>query len=276
MKKIISLVVLVSSISFAQNLPAGSILELKVIQSQNNSHQASSSPRFAESQRGEAGIQNPVLSSEYRVSGIKNQVSSFQDLSSEKKSPALAVLYSLLLPGMGELYANRYDSGKYFTIADGVLWGVFAGFNIYGNWQEKNYKSFAESKGGVILNGKDSDYYANIGTYLSIDEYNAAMDLQGNFNKVYNPATHHWKWDSNDQRREYRGMWSSSEQAFNNERFAVGALILNRVISAINAVRLVNSYNKNLSQQVSWNLYFDVDNKPTLPMSIMFNFVKAF
>ena len=269
MKKIISLVVLVSSISFAQNLPTGSILELKTIQVQNNQYPVSSieyrvlsSPRFAVSQRGEAGIKNPV--------------SSFQDLSFEKKSPALAVLYSLLLPGMGELYANRYDSGKYFTIADGVLWGVFAGFNIYGNWQEKNYKSFAESKGGVTLNGKDSDYYANIGTYLSIDEYNAAMDLQGNFNKVYNPATHYWKWDSNDQRREYRGMWSSSEQAFNNERFAVGALILNRVISAINAVRLVNSYNKNLNQQVSWNLYFDVDNKPTLPMSIMFNFVKAF
>lgn len=262
MKKIISLVVLVSSISFAQNLPTGSILELKVIQSRNDSHQTSSSPRFAESQRGEAGIENPL--------------SSFQDFSSEKKSPALAVLYSLLLPGMGELYANRYDTGKYFTIADGVLWGVFAGFNIYGNWQEKNYKSFAESKGGVSLNGKDSDYYANIGNYLSIDEYNAAMDLQGNFSKVYNTATQYWKWNSNDQRREYRNMWSLSEQAFNNERFAIGALILNRVISAINAVRLVNSHNKNLSQQVSWNLYFDVDNKPMLPQSISFNFVKSF
>ncbi|MCL4548652.1 MAG: hypothetical protein M1495_08795 [Bacteroidetes bacterium] len=256
MKKIISLVVLVSSISFAQNLPTGSILELKVIQSRNDSHQTSSN--------------------KYQASSIRYQETSVQDFSSEKKSPALAVLYSLLLPGMGELYANRYDTGKYFTIADGVLWGVFAGFNIYGNWQEKNYKSFAESKGGVSLNGKDSDYYANIGNYLSIDEYNAAMDLQGNFSKVYNTATQYWKWNSNDQRREYRNMWSSSEQAFNNERFAIGALILNRVISAINAVRLVNSHNKNLSQQVSWNLYFDVDNKPMLPQSISFNFVKSF
>lgn len=256
MKKIISLVVLVSSISFAQNLPTGSILELKVIQSRNDSHQTSSN--------------------KYQASSIRYQETSVQDFSSEKKSPALAVLYSLLLPGMGELYANRYDTGKYFTIADGVLWGVFAGFNIYGNWQEKNYKSFAESKGGVSLNGKDSDYYANIGNYLSIDEYNAAMDLQGNFSKVYNTATQYWKWNSNDQRREYRNMWSLSEQAFNNERFAIGALILNRVISAINAVRLVNSHNKNLSQQVSWNLYFDVDNKPMLPQSISFNFVKSF
>ena len=276
MKKIISLVVLVSSISFAQNLPTGSIVELKTIQLQNQQFLTSSIEyqacldltRVNEAKRV-SSIKNPVSSIEYPVSIV-------QDLSSEKKSPALAVLYSLLLPGMGELYANRYDSGKYFTIADGVLWGVFAGFNIYGNWQEKNYKSFAESRGGVVNSGKDADYYANIGNYLSIDEYNAAMDLQGSFNKVYDAATHYWKWDSNDQRREYRGMWSSSEQAFNNERFAVGALILNRVISAINAVRLVNSYNKNLNQQVSWNLYFDVDNKPTLPSAISLNFISNF
>lgn len=256
MKKIISLVVLVSSIAFAQTRPTGNILELKTIQSQN--HMILSS------------------SDEYRVSSIENPISSFPDVGSEKKSAALGVLYSLLLPGMGELYANRYDAGKYFTIADGVLWSVFAGFNIYGNWQEKNYKSFAESKGGIVNNGKDADYYANIGNYLSIDEYNAAMDLQGSFNKVYDTSTHYWKWDSNDQRREYRNMWTSSEQAFNNERFAIGALILNRVISAINAVRLVNAYNKNLNQQISWNIYFNVENKPTLPTQLTFNFVRSF
>ena len=256
MKKIISLVVLVSSISFAQNSSIKSIFELKEIYSQNNSF--------------------PVSRINNQVSTIQFQESAIQDFTLEKKSPALAILYSMLIPGMGELYADRYDNGKYFTIADGVLWGVFAGFNIYGNWQEKNYKAFAESKGGVNLNNKDADYYANIGNYLSIDEYNAAMDLQSNFGKVYNTAANYWKWDSNDQRREYRNMWSSSEQAINNERFVVGALILNRVISAINAVRLVNSYNKKLNQKVSWNFYFNVENKPTLPSSVTFNLVKAF
>lgn len=256
MKKIISLVVLVSSITFPQAQPTGSILELKTLQLQNH--------------------QYPATSIKYPASSIEHPVSSIQDFSLEKKSPALGVLYSLLLPGMGELYANRYDSGQYFTIADGVLWGVFAGFGIYGSWQEKNYKSFAETKAGVVLSGKDADYYANIGNYLNIDEYNAAMDLQGNFNKVYNAATHYWKWESNDQRREYRSMWTSSEQAFNNERFAIGALILNRVISAINAVRLVNAYNKNLNQQVGWNIYFNVENKPTLPSAISLNFISNF
>ncbi len=182
----------------------------------------------------------------------------------------------MLLPGMGELYANGYESGKYFTIADGVLWGTFTGFDLYGNWQAKNYKSFAESKGGVKLDNKDADYFANIGIYQSLDEYNSVMELNRNFEKVYNPSTHYWNWSSQDQRKEYRDMWTSSEAAFTNVRFVVGALILNRVISAINAVRLVSAYNKNLPKELSWNISVGVENHPTLPSSITFNFVKSF
>jgi len=50
----------------------------------------------------------------------------------KKKSNGLAILYSMILPGMGELYAGSYDSGIYFTIADGVLWGTYVGMNVYG------------------------------------------------------------------------------------------------------------------------------------------------
>lgn len=193
--------------------------------------------------------------------------------SGSRKNPGLAILFSLLLPGMGELYADRYDNGVYFTIADGVLWGALAGFNIYGNWQEKNYRAFAESNGGVTLAGKESNYFAIISSYLSVDEYNTIQELNREFGKVYDPAKFYWNWKSNDIRKEYREMWSSSESAFNNVRFAAGALVLNRLISAINAVRLVSAYNKNLEEQLSWNIYFSVQNKSSLPQSLQLNFI---
>ena len=56
----------------------------------------------------------------------------------QKKNTGLAILYSALLPGMGELYAGDYSSGKYFTIADGVLWGGLIGVNAYAKNQEDN------------------------------------------------------------------------------------------------------------------------------------------
>lgn len=207
---------------------------------------------------------------------IQNQLLNISEKSNSKKNPTLAILYSMLIPGMGELYANAYNSGMYFTITDGILWGVFAGFNIYGKWKEDNYKSFAQVKGGINTDGKDSDFYATIGIYISIDEYNRVKELNREFYNVYNPATHYWNWSSDNQRKEYREMWLSSEQAYNNVRFAVGALILNRIISAINAVRLVSAYNKNISSELSWNVNFDVLNNPNLPSTISLNFVKSF
>jgi hypothetical protein len=43
------------------------------------------------------------------------------DQTAEKKSAFLAVVYSVLLPGMGELYAGNYDRGKYAGVLLRVL-----------------------------------------------------------------------------------------------------------------------------------------------------------
>ncbi|HEX2961299.1 MAG TPA: hypothetical protein VHO43_05880 [Ignavibacteriales bacterium] len=195
----------------------------------------------------------------------------------EKKSAMLAILYSLVLPGMGELYGGNYSSGKYFTIADGVLWGVFAGYNIYGNWQRNNYKTFAKSFGGVSPEGKNADFYANIGVYISQEEYNRRQGLDANIEEMYNGSQYYWQWNGQSQRQEYRGMWESSEQAFNDVRFAVGALIVNRIISAFNAARIVRNYNKNLDTQTSWNVSMSVTpGMPVMPTTLNLNFQTSF
>src|SRR3972149_10371109 len=136
-----------------------------------------------------------------------------------KKNAGLAVLYSLLLPGMGELYAESYSSGKYFTMADAALWGVYFGMNYYGNNKKDNYKAFAASNGSVNNSGKDANYYATIGIYSNIDEYNNAKALERNFDQIYNTEKYYWKWETNDERKAYRNLWTSSESAFNNLRF---------------------------------------------------------
>jgi len=195
--------------------------------------------------------------------------------SSGKKSTGLAILYSLVLPGMGELYAGDYSLGKYLTAADVLFWGATIGFNTYGKWQEDNYKAFAKSHGGVTYSGDDQDFYARVGSYMSVNSYNREQELNRNFNKVYNTDIYYWNWTTNETRKEYRNMWTSSEQAYNNVRFAVGALILNRVVSIINAVRLVNKHNKNLATQQSWNINFGIDNSFSQNSGIKVNIIKA-
>ena len=216
---------------------------------------------------------------------INNPEDSFQesyaDLNSfqsdEKKSVGLGIVYSLLLPGMGELYADSYGTGKYFTIADGILWGTLIGMNAYSGWQEDNYKTYAASTASVINDdAKDEDFYANIGDYTSVYTYNDQKALERNYDEMYDEQVYFWKWNTTDERRTYRDMWNSSETASNNMRFVVGGLILNRIISAINAARLVSSYNKGLEKEVSWNFSVGFMNTPYLPTSLALNVQKSF
>lgn len=194
----------------------------------------------------------------------------------QKKSTGLAIVYSLLLPGMGELYADAYDSGVYFTIADGVLWGTYIGMNVYGNWQKDRYITYAQTNGGITTENKDETYYATIGEYLDIDQYNDEKAFEYNFNEMYDIEKYFWKWNTSEERKNYRSMWVSSEQTFNDMRFVVWGLLLNRVVSAINAVRLVSRYNNNLSQEVGWNVTLGVQSYPDNTSSYNINFITSF
>jgi hypothetical protein len=197
------------------------------------------------------------------------------DYNSEKKSVGLGIVYSLLLPGMGELYADAYDIGKYFTIADGVLWGTFIGMEVYSNWQENNYQTYAAANADVDNNNKDADYYSTIGNYTSVFSYNDEKALERNFDEMLDPETDFWKWSTTDERQTYRGMWTSSEQTSNDIRFVVGGLILNRIASAVNAARLVTAYNNKLKEEVSWNFSVGFINQQNLPTSLTFIFQKS-
>ena len=193
----------------------------------------------------------------------------------QHKSAGLAMIYSLLLPGMGELYADSYSSGKYFTITEGALWVTYFGMSSYSGWQKDRYKAYAVSSGSVGSANKDADFYATIGDYSDIKQYNDSQALNGDFNKMYNVNQNYWKWNTNEDRKTYRNMWVSSEQAHNDLRFVVGAMILNRIASMINAVRLVSAYNKRHSEEMSWNVSVGLRNQPNLPTSLSLEFVKG-
>ena len=206
----------------------------------------------------------------YKATSVPNEL---LQAAPGKKNAGLAILYSLVLPGMGELYAEGYESGKYFTMAEAALWVTYGGMRYYSNRERDNYFAYAESYGGVTnMGGKNGDFYADIGNYLNISDFNDDMARQGRFEKMYSLSTHYWNWRSNSDRKSYRELWTSSESWSNNLRFVVGGMILNRIASAINAVRLVSRYNKGV--ETTWNFWFDFDIAKGGGISL--NFVKGF
>jgi hypothetical protein len=171
-----------------------------------------------------------------------------QQSAPDQKSVFRSVVYSLVLPGMGELYAGGFDNGKYFLMAESGLWMTFASFELYGNWLQNDARRFAAAHGSASIDGKDDQFFVNVGNFSSVYDYNEKKLRDRDVVDVYDPnGSYFWQWDNDQSRLRFRDLRVKSDNVFNNVRFVVGAIIVNHIASAINAARVAINKNKDLA-----------------------------
>jgi hypothetical protein len=163
----------------------------------------------------------------------------------EKKSVPLAVIYSLLLPGMGELYVGDYSVGKYFTVAEGGLWITWTAFQLQSKWVRDDARAFSRQHAGVVTEGKSDQYFIDIGNFTSVYEYNEQVLRERDAHKLYDPhSSDYWNWDTPQHKEQYRQLRVSADKILNNANFVLAAIGINHLISAINAGRMAINHNK--------------------------------
>lgn len=183
-----------------------------------------------------------------------------------RKSRGRAFLQSLLLPGWGQYYAESKKSMRLFIITEVLSLGSYIGFTTWSNWLENDYRAFAVTHADVELNGKDDNYFVDIGNYDNIDDYNQAQLRDRDLVDVYrNTEFYYWQWDTEANREKFDDLRIRSDRAANNSEFALAAIILNHVVSAIHSTLSVYKYNKKLSEQeTGFNLNFQYDQERQL------------
>ncbi len=179
-----------------------------------------------------------------------------------EKSVWKAIGASALLPGLGETYAGHPDRAKFFYAAEAAIWTTFGIFRVQASQRKERSIEYAEVNGGAPGDG-DSDYYEHIGFWLSIDEWHdivrrdaraaypddpAAQEAYFQEFKRYDESDS-WNWEDDDTRLRYRQLRSESESAYRNARLAVGAAVLNRLVSMADALALTRKHNKNLRSE---------------------------
>jgi hypothetical protein len=177
-----------------------------------------------------------------------------EESSPGQKSRFLGSVYSLLLPGMGELYAGKFERGHIPLIAEGVLWLGLIGFNSYGGWIEDDARNFASQHSGANFSGKDDSYDVDIENYDDIYAYNNAKLINRNIDDLYpvDPSSgYYWKWDSAENREKFEDQRIKSDEMYNAVSFFVVGMIANRVWSAIKASLAVRDYNRELQTMSS-------------------------
>lgn len=153
-------------------------------------------------------------------------------------SPARAFFYSLLVPGLGQVYTGAGTMTRVFIASEAALWSLYFTFRTVGNWKEADYKRFAVLHAGVDPSGKNHGYYVNLEHYDSMEAYNQAKLRQRNLNAVYpENQGYEWEWDSRESRLRYENLRVSSDRAFNRALLVTGAVVLNHLASAIDAAR---------------------------------------
>lgn len=173
------------------------------------------------------------------------------------KSVLLAIGLSLVLPGMGELYAGNFSSGRYQLAADGALWVTYAGFVFHGDWIRDDARTFAVQHAGADFRGKAEAFDVDLGNFANVEGYNLVRLRNREYDRLYIAAGDAWHWDSEESRLRFRRLRIRSDEMYQNSKFVVGALIVNRLISAFVAARSAGRYNRELTD--GWRLKAQAD-----------------
>ena len=170
-------------------------------------------------------------------------------LQAQKTPQAKNKLQSLILPGWGEYRMEYKDRARGFFIREVALWIVCIGGKNISNWYESDYLAFAELHAGVDMYDKDYLFAINMGHYDSFTEYNEDKARQRQ--KMYSTEEgKEWQWDSDNcpenqlscNRISFDKMRIQSVTYDKYASFAIGALVLHRLISFIDIIYLERRY----------------------------------
>ena len=163
--------------------------------------------------------------------------------STNPPSKAAAFFLSFVLPGAGEYYAGSKKMARIFFATEVILWATFASFRTYGNWKREDYQRFATVHAGVDPSGKDYQYFVDVENYMDIRAYNEAKLQQRDVNALYpENEEYSWQWDSEASKERYEALRLDSDNAFTRSLFIIGGIVVNHIISGIDALRIARKH----------------------------------
>lgn len=171
------------------------------------------------------------------------------------RSPWQALGLSLLLPGTGQIYGGAPGRGRVFLGTEVSIWGMALAFNRWSAWKSDDAVDFAVEHAELRPDGKDDTFLENLEFYDSRDEYNRAGRIVDP-TRPFLPEIEetNWQWDSFENRRSYRDLRNAADAAGRNATFMIYVAVLNRVVSAVDAFRVVRKNNARARDESSLKL----------------------
>ena len=176
-------------------------------------------------------------------------------------------LRSLVFPGWGEHTIKESKRAHSFFMREAALWLFYIGSKKSANWYESDYMAFAELHADVEMTGKNYLFAVNMGHYDNLEGYNDTKERQ-RFpdDKYIEGEGFNWQWDDRTNRIKFDEMRIKSVTYDKYAKFAVGGLILHRLISFIDVI-----YLERQSKPISFDTHLNGD-RESIELKLLINF----
>ena len=165
---------------------------------------------------------------------------------------------SLIIPGWGESVAGYQNNSKFFILSESIL--LFSIFSIhkYAEVEKSKFITFAYEYSNAS-NINNHRYWVDIGNYgsnIDFDKEHLRMrdGKEGEWNS--NP----WMWDKDSNRREFEKMRIRNDKLHLINRFLIGGVVLNHIVSSIDALYL-SKISKSTNSKISLKPGIRVNNQ---------------
>ena len=170
---------------------------------------------------------------------------------SQKLSP---VFKYAIIPGWGQKELENDKKHKMFMLIEfSSLTACFASYGFSKHLQNK-YKSFAARYANVESSGKNRKFWVDIGNYMNTSDHDEEHLRWRENEKLYNEAL--WSWDSELNMKKFEKYRIKSDQLNIQGKFIVGFIIVNHLVSSIDAL-----YLNKLKEEKSLKLFSPIDIK---------------
>ncbi len=186
----------------------------------------------------------------------------FAPLPSSTKSKKLVFFYSLLMPGMGDLYlkdwnVREWGSGKYFFATEVLLWASHFYSNSRSQWLAGDYKALAARHAGVVWGvPKPDKYETNIGKFSDIYYFNDVYRRASGTTQLYEENdANYWRWDSESHRKLYDRTRIQSQKFDRISQYLIFGIVVNHFMAGMNSIREYRRLQRALGVQMDFRVY---------------------
>ncbi|HHE37235.1 MAG TPA: hypothetical protein ENL20_01510 [Candidatus Cloacimonetes bacterium] len=192
----------------------------------------------------------------------------------QQVSTLKAMLFSAVVPGLGELYTKNYTKTGIFFSSELAIIATYFRLKAESEWADNNLQQFAFENAGVPKNSTDA-HYLLIKNYVSSDDLNEYIDRSArNYYLIYksDPEGYYeyleenliteeedmWSWDTDENWKHFGRLRIDKQNFETYTQFAIAAGILNRLISIIDSAISAKRFNKkvglfgNISVKPDW------------------------